>query len=140
MDILANRTVGHQRVGDRQQFRGFPGHRAIRWMYQDGSDLAHFGVLAPQRLSARAKCLVNENHRSSKSASTNTDGKTAEPKERAFQATHGDKSGDALSKLQGKARERSNVFAELMETVKSSSLGQISAALYQVGGEYRRNM
>ena len=59
---------------------------------------------------------------------------------RAFQATHGDESGDALSKLQGKARERSNIFAELMETVKSSSLGQISAALYQVGGEYRRNM
>jgi len=27
-----------------------------------------------------------------------------------------------------------------METVKSSSLGQISGALYEVGGEYRRNM
>jgi methylmalonyl-CoA mutase len=32
------------------------------------------------------------------------------------------------------------VFAELMETVKASSLGQISNALYGVGGEYRRNM
>jgi len=59
---------------------------------------------------------------------------------RAFQCTHGDESGDALSRLQGTARERNNIFAELMETVKSSSLGQISAALYQVGGEYRRNM
>jgi methylmalonyl-CoA mutase len=38
------------------------------------------------------------------------------------------------------ARDRGNTFAELMETVKSSSLGQISSALYQVGGEYRRNM
>jgi methylmalonyl-CoA mutase len=32
------------------------------------------------------------------------------------------------------------VFTELMETVKSCSLGQISHALYEVGGRYRRNM
>jgi len=59
---------------------------------------------------------------------------------RAFQATHADDSGDALQRLQAIARARDNVFEELMETVKSSSLGQISAALYDVGGEYRRNM
>jgi len=59
---------------------------------------------------------------------------------RAFQATHADESPAALAKLQAVARARGNLFAELMETVKSNSLGQISAALYQVGGEYRRNM
>ncbi len=59
---------------------------------------------------------------------------------RGFQATHRGESGPALLRLQAKARERSNVFAELMETVKSNSLSQISAALYDVGGEYRRNM
>jgi methylmalonyl-CoA mutase len=59
---------------------------------------------------------------------------------RAFQATHAEESGNALGSLQDVARERGNTFAELMETVKSSSLGQISAALYDVGGEYRRNM
>ncbi|MDJ0941176.1 MAG: methylmalonyl-CoA mutase family protein [Woeseiaceae bacterium] len=59
---------------------------------------------------------------------------------RAFQRTHGDDAGDALKRLQAVARERGNVFEELMETVKSSSLGQISGALYAVGGEYRRNM
>jgi methylmalonyl-CoA mutase len=59
---------------------------------------------------------------------------------RAFQATHGDERDTALSHLQGVARERGNIFAALMETVKSSSLGQVSAALYYVGGEYRRNM
>ena len=59
---------------------------------------------------------------------------------RAFQATHRDDSAAALARLQKKARERGNVFAELMETVKSNSLSQISAALYDVGGEYRRNM
>ena len=59
---------------------------------------------------------------------------------RAFQSTHGDERDTALSHLQGVARERGNIFAALMETVKSSSLGQVSAALYDVGGEYRRNM
>ena len=59
---------------------------------------------------------------------------------RGFQATHAAESGTALGRLQAVARERGNIFAELMETVKSSSLGQISAALYDVGGEYRRNM
>jgi methylmalonyl-CoA mutase len=59
---------------------------------------------------------------------------------RAFQQTHADESGDALGRLQKVARARDNIFAALMDTVKTSSLGQISAALYAVGGEYRRNM
>ena len=59
---------------------------------------------------------------------------------RAFQLTHADASAGALARLQDVARDRGNVFTELMETVKSNSLGQISAALYAVGGEYRRNM
>ncbi|MEX2126312.1 MAG: methylmalonyl-CoA mutase family protein [Woeseia sp.] len=59
---------------------------------------------------------------------------------RRFQATHAAESGDAVARLQKVARSRDNVFAELMNTVKSNSLGQISAALYEVGGEYRRNM
>ena len=46
----------------------------------------------------------------------------------------------SLRGLQDTARERGNVFERLMEAVKYSSLGQISHALYEVGGEYRRNM
>ena len=42
--------------------------------------------------------------------------------------------------LQQTARDRKNVFAQLMEAVKYNSEGQISHALYDVGGEYRRNM
>ncbi len=45
-----------------------------------------------------------------------------------------------LKHLQEAARRRENVFAALIEAVKSHSLGQISHALYDVGGEYRRNM
>jgi len=45
-----------------------------------------------------------------------------------------------LNYLQQTARDRRNVFEALMEAVKTHSLGQISHALYDVGGEYRRNM
>lgn len=51
------------------------------------------------------------------------------------------RNGDVgLAYLQKTARDRKNVFASLMEAVKTHSLGQISHALYDVGGEYRRNM
>ncbi|WP_256646806.1 methylmalonyl-CoA mutase family protein [Thermomonas paludicola] len=48
--------------------------------------------------------------------------------------------GHGLGYLQQTARDRRNVFEALMEAVKTHSLGQISHALYDVGGEYRRNM
>jgi isobutyryl-CoA mutase len=48
--------------------------------------------------------------------------------------------GHGLAYLQQAARERRNVFEALVEAVKTHSLGQISHALYDVGGEYRRNM
>ncbi|QCO67531.1 methylmalonyl-CoA mutase [Luteimonas yindakuii] len=48
--------------------------------------------------------------------------------------------GHGLGYLQKTARERRNVFKALIEAVKTHSLGQISHALYDVGGEYRRNM
>jgi methylmalonyl-CoA mutase len=47
---------------------------------------------------------------------------------------------DSLKVLQATARDRRNVFEQLVEAVKTNSLGQISHALYDVGGEYRRNM
>jgi isobutyryl-CoA mutase len=47
---------------------------------------------------------------------------------------------EGLEYLQTAARERKNIYAALMEAVKTHSLGQISHALYDVGGEYRRNM
>ena len=59
---------------------------------------------------------------------------------RAFVDTHSADQQKALAHLQQVARDRGNVFEALMETVKCASLGQISHALYAVGGEYRRNM
>lgn len=51
-----------------------------------------------------------------------------------------EQSKSALSKLQDTAIRNGNVFAELMEAVKVCSLGQITEALFEVGGQYRRNM
>jgi methylmalonyl-CoA mutase N-terminal domain/subunit len=47
---------------------------------------------------------------------------------------------EALKQLQQVARLGGNVFEELMEPVKVASLGQITDALFNVGGQYRRNM
>ena len=57
-----------------------------------------------------------------------------------YQGNRNDYAGDGLRGLQATARERRNVFESLVEAVKTHSLGQISHALYDVGGEYRRNM
>jgi methylmalonyl-CoA mutase len=58
----------------------------------------------------------------------------------SFQARNASESGPALQRLQIAAIAGKNVFEELMEVGKICSLGQISAALYEVGGQYRRNM
>jgi len=58
----------------------------------------------------------------------------------AFQYRNRNVSADALDKLRASAIHNENVFEQLMEAGKVCSLGQISNALYQVGGQYRRNM
>ena len=57
-----------------------------------------------------------------------------------YQGNRNGFAGGGLKGLQVTARERRNVFESLVEAVKTHSLGQISHALYDVGGEYRRNM
>ena len=59
---------------------------------------------------------------------------------RAFDARAADRAPQTLAHLQRVARARGNVFEALMDAAKVASLGEISAALYAVGGEYRRNM
>ncbi len=59
---------------------------------------------------------------------------------RRFQENHAADAPAALEELRAVARSRENIFDELMEAAKHASLGQISHALYEVGGEYRRNM
>jgi methylmalonyl-CoA mutase len=59
---------------------------------------------------------------------------------RAFQARNAAVAEEKLRRLQEVAVRNGNLFEELMETVKYCSLGQITHALYAVGGQYRRNM
>ena len=58
----------------------------------------------------------------------------------AFWKRNEHKNEEALRRLKQVAVNNGNLFAELMETVKYCSLGQITHALYEVGGQYRRNM
>lgn len=57
-----------------------------------------------------------------------------------LQARHEVACGVALKRLQDTAVQNGNLFAELMEATKVCSLGQITQALFEVGGQYRRNM
>ena len=57
-----------------------------------------------------------------------------------FKKKNRKKAPAALERLQKAALSGGNIFAELMDTVRYCSLGQITQALYDVGGKYRRNM
>ena len=54
--------------------------------------------------------------------------------------TFKDKSAEMLEELQLAAIRNQNVFEKLIEVSKYCSIGQITEALYEVGGQYRRNM
>ena len=59
---------------------------------------------------------------------------------KAFQEHHSSEAQQALNHLKQVAVSDGNIFDALMEAAKVCSLGQMSNALYQVGGQYRRNM
>ncbi len=58
----------------------------------------------------------------------------------AFQTYNGPTASERLASLQRTALEHGNVFESLMAACQTCSLGQMSQALYEVGGQYRRNM
>ena len=59
---------------------------------------------------------------------------------RAFKERNAEVAESALEQLQKTAVSGGNIFGQLMETAKVATLGQMSHALYEVGGQYRRNM
>ncbi|RKP49335.1 fused isobutyryl-CoA mutase/GTPase IcmF [Trinickia fusca] len=58
----------------------------------------------------------------------------------AFHERHRDEAGPMLARLQRAVLDDTNVFAVLMDAVRVCSLGSITHALFEVGGQYRRNM
>ena len=59
---------------------------------------------------------------------------------RDFQQRHADSREQALQRVRNAAIENRNIFTELVEAVRHCSLGEITNALFEVGGQYRRNM
>jgi isobutyryl-CoA mutase len=59
---------------------------------------------------------------------------------RLLKKINAEKAEKWLEKLKSACIEQENTFSVLMETVKYCSLGQITHALFDVGGKYRRNM
>jgi len=59
---------------------------------------------------------------------------------RDFQQRHATAAGAMLDRLRRTVIEDGNVFAVLVDAVRCCSLGQITSALYEVGGQYRRSM
>ena len=72
----------------------------------------------------------------------------ATPEEKEYQirmlrnlhAFQGSRAAETLERVQQAAIQNKNIFGELMEACKVCSLGQITKALFDVGGQYRRNM
>jgi len=58
----------------------------------------------------------------------------------AFHARNADKAPAMLKALQQAVIDNKNVFEVLMDAVRVCSLGQITSALFEVGGQYRRSM
>jgi methylmalonyl-CoA mutase len=55
-------------------------------------------------------------------------------------AASADQMADQIKQIQMAAIQNKNIFEELMEVSKTASLGQITNCLFEVGGQYRRNM
>ncbi|MFM8770544.1 MAG: hypothetical protein ACKOE4_00760, partial [Candidatus Kapaibacterium sp.] len=58
----------------------------------------------------------------------------------SVKARGGSQAEQALENLRRTAVQNGNIFAALMDAAKVCSLGQMTRALYDVGGQYRRNM
>jgi len=57
-----------------------------------------------------------------------------------FKQRNSSQAADAIAKVKAVAMANGNVFEQLVEASQYCSLGQITEALFEVGGEYRRNM
>ena len=146
------------RSGGRGGVQGVRGAlRARRRARRDGNhvparqDPGRVALLRDQASTTARLPIVGVNTFLSERAAEEHKGDATDPLHRGGEAGSG-RGGARLSgaqrgagagraaRLQQAAASGGNVFAELMEAVKVCSLGQISHALYQVGGQYRRNM
>jgi len=72
--------------------------------------------------------------------STDTERQSQISRLRRFQACHAAEAGAALVRLKQASIKNENIFSVLMDAVRYCSVGQITNALFEVGGQYRRNL
>ena len=82
----------------------------------------------------------NEYHEIELARSTDEEKQSQIKRLREFHAQHADRSDAALDAVRRAAIDNENIFAQLVNAVRYCSLGQITNALFEVGGQYRRNM
>ncbi len=126
---------------------GVPG--AMETMYQRGKiqeeslhyeHLKHSGELPIIGVNTFLNNAVEEQAETELMRSTDAEKEEQIAGIEATQKAFADETPAALQQLKQTALSGGNIFEELMETVKVATLGQISGALYSVGGSYRRNM
>ena len=82
----------------------------------------------------------NEFHEIELARSTEEEKQSQIRRLREFQAAHAETAAAALEAVRRAAISHENIFAELINAVRHCSLGEITGALFEVGGQYRRNM
>jgi methylmalonyl-CoA mutase len=82
----------------------------------------------------------NPDHEIELARSTDTEKQSQINRLREFQAANSDHRAAALERVRDAAIGNRNIFAELVNAVRYCSLGEITNALFEVGGQYRRNM
>ena len=82
----------------------------------------------------------NEHHEIELARSTDDEKQSQITRLRDFQARHRETGAAALERVRAAAIDGENIFAALVEAVRHCSLGEITQALFEVGGQYRRNM
>ena len=126
---------------------GVPG--AMETMYQRGKiqeeslhyeHLKHSGELPIIGVNSFLNPAIAEQAETELMRSTDAEKELQIDGIKTMQTAYADEAPAALQKLKHTALSGGNIFEELMETVKVATLGQISGALYGVGGSYRRNM
>ena len=82
----------------------------------------------------------NPDHEIELARSTDAEKQSQIKRLREFKAANSDHRAAALARVRDAAIGNRNIFAELVNAVRYCSLGEITSALFEVGGQYRRNM
>ena len=100
----------------------------------------HAGTLPIIGVNTFLRDVIPEREEIELARSTDEEKQSQISRLRDFQDRNQHKSEQVLTAIRQAVLNNENVFAALMEAVKYCSLGQLSETLYQVGGQYRRNM